>query len=90
MMYISSFIYDPEGKTIFSETNEKDKTTTCFIAQKINEHISRLTLEFYFQPNILKQVLFNLSVKKNKEEEMRQSLERLDKVVKEMVVPLEF
>jgi len=90
MMYISSFIYDPEGKTIFSETNEKDKTTTCFIAQKISEHISRLTLEFYFQPNILKQVLFNLSVKKNKEEEMRQSLERLDKVVKEMVVPLEF
>ena len=90
MMYISSFIYDPEGKTIFSETNEKDKTTTCFIAQKISEHISRLTLEFYFQPNILKQVLFNLSEKKNKEEEMRQSLKRLDKVVKEMVVPLEF
>jgi hypothetical protein len=90
MMYISSFIYDPEGKTIFSETNERDRTTTCFVAQKIGEHTSRLTLEYYLQPNILKQVLFNMNERKNKEKEMQQSLERLDKVVKEMVVPLEF
>jgi len=90
MMYISSFIYDPEGKTIFSETNEKDKSTTCFIAQKINEHSSRLTLEYYIQPNILRQVLFNMNERKNKEAEMSQSLKRLDKVVMDMVVPLEF
>src|SRR6185436_20875101 len=88
MMYISSFNYDPEGKTVFSETNEKDKSTTCFIAQKIGEDTSRLTLEFFSQPNLLKQVLFNLVERKNKEEEMQQSLERLDNVVKEMVVPL--
>jgi len=90
MMYISSFIYDPEGKTIFSETNEKDKSTTCFIAQKISQHSSRLTLEYYIQPNILRQALFNLNERKNKEAEMRQSLKRLDKVVMDMVVPLEF
>jgi hypothetical protein len=90
MMYISSFIYDPEGKTIFSETNEKDKSTICFVAEKIGEHNSRLTLELYLQPNILKQVLFNMSEKKNKVEEMQTSLQRLDKVVKEMIVPLEF
>ena len=90
MMYISSFNYDPDGKTIFSETNEKDKSSTCFVAQKISEHTSRLTLEYYLQPNILKQMLFNLKDKRIKEEEMQQSLERLDKVVKEMVVPLEF
>jgi len=90
MMYISSFIYDPEGKTIFSETNEKDKSTTCFIAQKISQHSSRLTLEYYIQPNILRQALFNLNERKNKEAEMRQSLKRLDEVVMDMVVPLEF
>ena len=90
MMYISSFVYDPEGKTVFSETNEKDKSTTCFIAQKTGGNTSKLTLELYFQPNILKHVLFNLNEKTKQEKEMQQSLERLDKVVKEMIVPLEF
>jgi hypothetical protein len=90
MMYISSFNYNPGGKTLFSETNEKDKDTTCFIAEKTGEHTSRLTIELYFEPNILKQALFKMAGKKKKEQEFRRSLERLDKVVKEMVVPLEF
>jgi hypothetical protein len=47
-------------------------------------------LELYLQANIFKQVLFNALEKKKKEQEFRLSLERLDKVVKEMVVPLEF
>jgi hypothetical protein len=89
-MYISSFIYDPEGKTIFSETNERDKSTICFIAEKTGEHSSRLTLEIYFQHNIIKQALFNLLEKKKKEQELQQSLQRLDKVLKEMIVPVEF
>ena len=60
------------------------------MAEKTGEHTSRLTLEFYLQPNLLKQVLFNSLKKKKKEQAFRLSLERLDKVVKEMVVPLEF
>ncbi len=90
MMYISSFVYDPEGKTIFSETNEKDKSTINFIAEKTGEQTSRLTLEIYFQPNIIRQTLFNRFEKKKKGEELQQSLSRLDKVLKEMIVPLEF
>ena len=89
-MYISSFVYNPEGKTIFSETNAKDKSALCFVAEKTGDHTSRLTLDLYFQPNILRQVLFNRWGKKKKEREFRLSLERLDKVVKEMIVPLEF
>ena len=34
-MSISSFVYDPEGKTIFSETNEKDQSSLCFVAEKL-------------------------------------------------------
>lgn len=90
LMYISSFIYDPEGKTIFSETNEKKKSAIYFIAEKTGEHTSRLTLEIYFQPNIFRQTVFNLQEKKKKEQELRESLDRLDKVLKEMIVPLEF
>ena len=69
---------------------KRDKTSLCFVAEKTGEHSSRLTLELYLPPNILKQVLFNSLEKKKKEQEFRLSLERLDKVVKEMVVPLEF
>src|SRR4030095_3785683 len=90
MMYISSFIYNPEGKTIFSETDEKKKSSLYFIAEKTGEHLSKLTLELYFGRNILKQTLFSFMRKKKKEQELMQSLQRLDKVVKEMVVPLEF
>ena len=90
MMYISNFAYNPEGKTIFSETNEKDKSSFVFIAEKTGGHTSRLTLEIYFQPNILKQVLFNRFEKKKKQQELEQSMQRLENVLKEMVVPLEF
>jgi hypothetical protein len=90
MMYISSFLYNPEGKTIFSETNQKDKSSIYFIAEKTGVHSSRLTLEVYFQPNIVRQTLFNLFEKKKKEQLFRLSLQRLDKVLEEMVVPLEF
>ena len=85
-----STVYDTEGKTIFSETSEKDKRSVYFIAEKTGEHSSRFTLEIYFQPNIIKQALFNRLEKKKKEKELLQSLERLDKVLKEMIVPLEF
>src|SRR5882724_7597535 len=89
-MYISSFVYDPEGKTIFSETNEKDRSAVYFIVEKTGEHSSRLTIEIYFQPNIIKQVLFNGFEKKKKEQGLQQSLKHLDKILKETVVPLEF
>ena len=89
-MSISSFVYDPEGKTIFSETNAKDKSALCFVAEKTGEHTSRLTLELYFQPHMLRQVWFHQWGKKKKAHEFWLSLERLDKVVKEMIVPLEF
>jgi hypothetical protein len=90
MIHISSFVYNPEGKTIFSETDEKKKNSVYFIAEKTGERSSRLTIEIYFQQNILQQSMFNLLQKRKKEKKLQQSLERLDKVLKEMVVPLEF
>src|SRR5678816_4493897 len=90
IMYISSFVYDPEGKTVFSETNEKDKSTTCFVAEKTGAYTCRLTVEIYYQTGIIRQLIFNQLERKKKEQELHRSLEQLDKVLKEMVVPLEF
>ena len=90
LMYISSFMYNPDGKTVFSETDENKKNSVFFIAEKTGEHSSRLTIEIYFQRNIIKQALFNRVEKKRRERELQQSLERLDKVLKQVVVPLVF
>ena len=90
MMYTSSFMYDPEGKTIFSETDEKKKSSTYFIIEKLSDNTSSLTLELYYPANIFTVAFFRMLHKKEKEEELNQSLERLEKIAKEMVVPLEF
>jgi len=89
-MYISSFQYDPEGKTIFSETDEGKKSSFYFIAEKTGENSSRLTIEIYIRRNLIKQALFNQFEKKKKEHELQQSLERLGPIVKDVVVPLDF
>jgi len=90
MKYVSSFAYDPEGTTIISETDEKTKTTIYFSMDKTGEHSSRLTLEMYLRKNKVSEIGFNLFKKKQTEREFAQSLEQLDKVAKETIIPLEF
>ncbi|HYE55994.1 MAG TPA: DUF2652 domain-containing protein [Chitinophagaceae bacterium] len=87
---ISSFVYDPEGQTIISETDEKTGTTIHFLMEKTGEYTSRLTMELYIDKNILTEVMFKLAEKKKVEEEFHTSVEQLDKVARETVIPLEF
>lgn len=90
MMYTSSFVYNPEEKILFSETDEKRKTSMYYIMEKSSEHTTRLTMDFYLQKNPLRQLLFTLREKKKMEAALLESLERLDGVVQKMELPLEF
>lgn len=90
MMYTSSFVYDPESKIMFSETDEKKKSSLYYTIEKSGEHTSRLTLEYCIEKNAVKQLLFNLTEKKKMESMLQQSLQNLDKIAREMVLPLEF
>jgi len=90
MMYTSSFVYDPEAKTVFSETDERRKSSLYFTIEKTGEQTSRFTLELYMKPDFVKQTIFNLFQKKKMEQELSLSMQRLDKLAKEMVLPLEF
>lgn len=90
MMFISSFFYDPEEKILYSETDEKQKRVTYYTVEKIDEHHSRLTMDIYLPKNFVHQLLFNLTEKSSMEARLQQSLENLEPVVKEMVLPLEF
>jgi hypothetical protein len=90
MMYTSSFSYNPEEKIQFSETEEKRKNATHYTIEKISEHSSRLTMDFYLHKNPVRQLLFQLNNKREMETRLRKSLERLEPLVKKMVLPLEF
>lgn len=90
LMYTSSFSYNPEEKVLFSETDEKRKSATYYIIEKINDRKARLTMEFYLYKNPIRQMLFNLTEKTKMELGFRQSLEKLEPIVMQMVLPLEF
>jgi hypothetical protein len=90
LMYTSSFSYNPEEKIQFSETDEKRKSATYYTVEKISDHKSRLTMDFYLHKNFIQQILFNLGEKKKMELCLHQSLENLEPVVTQMILPLEF
>lgn len=89
IMYTSSFIYNPEEKVMFSETDEKKRNSLYYTMEMVNGK-ARLTLDYYGAKNLFRQALFNLTRKKKMEQDLQQSLQNLDPLVKAMVLPLEF
>ena len=83
-------MYDPESKIVFSETEENKRSSVYFILEKLAEKKSKLTLEFYLKKNLPLQLMFNLMMKKKMEERFKKSLENLDRLVKEVKLPVEF
>lgn len=90
MMYTSSFSYNPESKIQFSETAEKNKASTFYTVEKLTDHTTRLTVDYYLPRNLFRQALFALTKKAEKEKQLVQSLQNLEPLVKKMVLPLEF
>ena len=89
-MISSSFLYDPESKIVFSETEENRRSSIYFILEKLDEGKSKLTLEFYLKKNLPLQLMFNVMMKKKMEERLKKSLENLDRLVKEVKLPVDF
>jgi hypothetical protein len=90
LMYTSSFSYNPEEKIRFSETDEKRKRATYYTIEKTGDGRARLTIDFYLHKNIIREMLFNVVEKKKMEMGLCQSLENLEPIVMQMILPLEF
>ncbi len=90
IMYSSSFSYNPESRIVFSETNEKKQSSVYFVLEKTGNNKTRLTLDFYLKKNLALQIMFNLMMKKKLENRFQKSLQNLDKLVKEIKLPVEF
>jgi hypothetical protein len=86
VVYASSYTFLPH-RIEFSETEEHTGNTTCFLLEKIEEHRTRLTIDYYI-PNSFFRLL---GFPRNKMRSMfQQSMEKLHHLVKELQVPTEY
>jgi len=85
-IYASSYSFSTE-RIEFSETDEQQDSTRYYTLEKIDEHITRLTIDHYLPKNLLGEWVFKLKRKKKLESELQQSLINLDAVVKEIKLP---
>ena len=84
--YSSSYFYQPD-RIEFSETDEKKETSTYFTLEKKGNAKTKLTLDFYLEKNIGKQIWFKLKKKKKMEYNLHKSLLNLANLVKEIKLP---
>jgi hypothetical protein len=85
-IYSSSYSFSPR-QIEFSETDEGNNSTRYYTLQQINEHTTRLTLDYYLPKNVVSEFLFKLNRKKKLERELQKSLSNLDEVVKDIKLP---
>lgn len=85
----TSLSYHPESKIVFSEADEDRSSAIYFILEPLGYERSRLTIELYV-PSKLMRTMFNLFMKNKTSGQMERSMERLEKVVNDIVLPVEF
>jgi len=79
----SSYSFHPE-RIEFSETDEREKSIRHYILERIDDNRSKISIDVYIEKTILQPLLFKLAKKKQMEEEMNESLENLESLVKEI------
>ncbi|HLG40106.1 MAG TPA: hypothetical protein VI461_10570, partial [Chitinophagaceae bacterium] len=87
VVYASSYSFTGE-RIEFSETDENKKSSIYFILEKISDTKTKLTLDFYIRKNSINEIIFKLMRKKKMEEKWKRSLENLERVVKEIKLPM--
>jgi hypothetical protein len=90
IVYTSDFSYNPESKIVYSETDEKKRGSTFFIFEKTGTERAKLTMDFYISDTLIMRTYFRLFMKKKLAEIFRKSQDRLEKLLKEIEVPVEF
>jgi len=76
-------------KIIFSETDEKKTHSVYFILEPIEEKRSRFTVDIYV-PGYIMKFVFDLFMKKKMEGLMQRSMDNLEKLLKGIILPVEF
>lgn len=94
IMYSSSYSYTPANtyapeKIEYSETDEK-KTNACYFTfDKLGENKTKLTIDLYLKKNPFMVAVFRLLMKKKVENEFRQSMKNIQKLLSSAKEPAE-
>ena len=83
VIYASSYFYQ-EHRIEFSETEEQSKNTTYYTLEKLSDDTVKLTLDYYLQKNLLRQIKFMLLKKRKQEAMFNKSLQSLERLAKEL------
>jgi hypothetical protein len=89
-MYTSDFLYDPESKIVYSETDEKKQVTTFFILEKMGEQKTKFTIELHLRDSFPLKVIFQLFMKNKMERSFQKSIDNLEGVARKVEIPVEF
>ena len=85
--YTSSYYAYQEKRIEFIEVDEKKKTATCFILERLETKRTRLTLEFYIEDTFFSKMMFRLGKKQKVEDSLNKSLQNLVPLAKELRIP---
>jgi len=83
IIYASGYSYHPE-RIEFSETNEQDKSVTCYTLEKTGDNTTKLTIAFYLEKSIAGPILFRLAGKNKMEAAFNKSLLNLTRLLHEI------
>ena len=86
VVYASSYSFSPE-RIEFSETDENDDSIMYYTLEKIGEHTTRFTLDYYRPKNWPFEIVFKLMWKNRFQQQLKQSLLNLDSLSKEIRLP---
>ena len=83
IIHSSSYTYEP-GKIVFSETNEKDDSMIFYTLESISDHQTSLRLDYFISKSFMPVLLYRFAKKNKFEASLKNSLERLEDVVKDI------
>jgi hypothetical protein len=86
VIYTSSCSFHPE-RIEFSETDEEKECSTYYLLEKTGKRSARLTMDYYVKKNLAGQIVFQLTKKKKKEEDLQQSMQNLAVFLKDFRIP---
>lgn len=84
-IFFSSYAHE-DNRVEFSETDEKKKSSTFYTLEEKGNKV-KLTIDYYIRKDFVSQVLFTLLKKNKMTADLKRSMARLEKVVKEIKLP---
>lgn len=90
IVFASGFSYDPDSQIVFTESDEKKESTIYYVLDKIGDHRTRLTLEYYHRKDLLGELIFRLTKKNKIEAGFQKSLLKLQHLLDEVDVTIDF